>query len=101
MLELFAATDVVIPPAGQELVATGVAIACPPGTYGRIAPRSGLALKHRINIGAGVIDPDYRGEVVALLVNMSADPFRVTAGDRIAQLVVERCSSCQLRVVNA
>ena len=90
----------VISPVSQGQVATGLSVAFPPGTYGRVAPRSGLTIKHRINVGAGVIDPDYRGEVIVVLENMGTEPFRISVGDRIAQLVVEKCSSCQLEVVD-
>lgn len=59
---------------------------------GRIAPRSGLAAKHFIDTGAGVIDADYRGEVKVLLFNHSDVDFPIKAGDRVAQLVLERVS---------
>lgn len=62
-------------------------------TDGRIAPRSGLAAKHFIDTGAGVIDADYRGEVKVLLFNHSDVDFPVKEGDRVAQLVLERVSS--------
>lgn len=65
-------------------------MACPEGTYGRIAPRSGLASKHFIDTGAGVIDSDYRGEVKVLLFNHASDDFPIKRGDRVAQLVLER-----------
>lgn len=61
-------------------------------TDGRIAPRSGLAAKHFIDTGAGVIDADYRGEVKVLLFNHSDVDFPVKEGDRVAQLVLERLS---------
>jgi dUTP pyrophosphatase len=57
---------------------------------GRIAPRSGLAAKHSIQTGAGVIDADYRGQVKVLLFNHGENDFEVKEGDRIAQLVLER-----------
>ena len=56
----------------------------PEGNYGRIAPRSGLALKHMIDIGGGVIDSDYRGEVKVILFNLSDSDFTVNKNDRIA-----------------
>jgi len=62
----------------------------PPGTYGRIAPRSSLALKHHIYISAGVIDRDYTGPVGILMVNHGSQDFKVNLGDRIAQLILER-----------
>lgn len=72
---------------------TGVAVVLPVGTYGRVAPRSGLAVKHGINVGAGVVDPDYTGEVKVLLFNHGVDAFEVKRGDRIAQLILERCET--------
>ena len=65
-------------------------MAIPHGNYGRIAPRSGLAAKNFIDIGAGVIDSDYRGEVKVLLFNFNTTPFTVNVGDRIAQLIIEK-----------
>lgn len=77
-----------IPPDDRRSVATGVAVALPKGTYGRIAPRSGLALKKSIDVAGGVIDSDYRGEILVILVNHSAETFEVQRGDRIAQLII-------------
>lgn len=68
--------DTVIPARGRKLVKTGIAIHTPPGTYGRVAPRSGLAVNHFIDVGAGVIDEDYRGEVRVLLFNHEAQDFQ-------------------------
>ena len=79
-----------IPPKG--LVSTGIRVAIPPSYYGRLAPRSGLALKHGIDVGAGVIDADYRGDVKVLLFNFGTEAFQVRKGDRIAQLIVEKIS---------
>jgi hypothetical protein len=62
----------------------------PPGTYARIAPRSGLIVKHGIDLGAGVIDEDYQGEIKVVLINNSTIPFQVRPGDRIAQLIFEK-----------
>ena len=79
-----------MPSRGKVLVSTDLSIATPEDTYGRIAPRSGLAAKHFIDTGAGVIDADYRGEVKVLLFNHSEKDFEIKVGDRIAQLVLER-----------
>lgn len=62
----------------------------PEGTYGRVAPRSGLAVKNFIDVGAGVIDQDYRGNVGVVLFNHADVPFEVKKGDRIAQLICEQ-----------
>lgn len=88
--DLYAAAATTIPARGKALVSTQLAIATPQGTYGRIAPRSGLAAKHFIDTGAGVIDADYRGEVKVLLFNHAEADFKVEVGDRVAQLVLER-----------
>ncbi|KAJ4462004.1 putative deoxyuridine 5'-triphosphate nucleotidohydrolase [Paratrimastix pyriformis] len=92
-----ACSDCVVPPRGRLLVPTGIAIALPPETYGRIASRSGLALKNGIDVGAGVIDGDYRGEIKVLLFNHSDEPFPIAAGSRIAQLICERCLICPVQ----
>ena len=62
----------------------------PPGCYGRVAPRSGLAVKKFIDLGAGVIDSDYRGELGVVLFNFSNEDFCINTGDRIAQLDFEK-----------
>jgi dUTP pyrophosphatase len=88
--DLYASKDTNVPAHGKVLVSTDISMACPEGTYGRIAPRSGLASKHFIDTGAGVIDSDYRGEVKVLLFNHAPEDFPIKHGDRIAQLVLER-----------
>lgn len=89
----------VIPPRGKALFKTDIAIAVPAGTYGRVAPRSGLALKHGIDTGAGVIDEDYRGNVGVILFNHSDVEFTVAAGDRIAQLILEKIETPPIQCV--
>lgn len=79
-----------IDPMGRALVRTGISLEIPQGVYGRIAPRSGLATRHGIHTGAGVIDRDYRGEVRVLLFNLGGERFEYKPGDRIAQLVLEK-----------
>ncbi|KAK4447682.1 dUTPase-like protein [Podospora aff. communis PSN243] len=88
--DLYAARETIIPARGKALVDTDISMAVPAGTYGRIAPRSGLAAKNFIDTGAGVIDADYRGQVKVLLFNHSDTDFAVAEGDRVAQLVLER-----------
>lgn len=91
-LDLFSARDLIIPGRDRGLVETDLEVELPLGTYGRIAPRSGLALNHGIDVGAGVIDADYRGSIKVLLFNHSDLNFEVRKGDRIAQLIcVEIC----------
>ncbi|PFH52621.1 hypothetical protein AMATHDRAFT_139508 [Amanita thiersii Skay4041] len=88
--DLYSAENKVVPAHGKALVDTQISIAVPIGTYGRVAPRSGLASKYMIDTGAGVIDADYRGIVFVLLYNHSDSDFEVKEGDRIAQLILER-----------
>ena len=71
-------------------VRLGISIEMPAGVYARIAPRSGLAVKNRIAVGGGVIDPDYDGEIKVILFNHGDEDFVVKPGDRIAQIVLER-----------
>ena len=89
----------VVPARGKACISTGIAMAIPLGNYGRIAPRSGLAAKNSIDVGAGVIDADYRGEVKVLLFNLSDVDFEVKAGDRIAQLIIEKYTPTQIMEV--
>ncbi|EON62065.1 hypothetical protein W97_01284 [Coniosporium apollinis CBS 100218] len=88
--DVYSAREAVIPARGWGMVDTDVAVGVPAGTYGRIAPRSGLAAKHGIGVNAGVIDADYTGHVRVILMNFSDKDFEVKEGDRIAQLIVER-----------
>ena len=93
------AVDAVVPANNKEVTAaiapTDIAVAIPDGTYGRIAPRSGLAVKHHLAVGAGVIDADYRGNVRVVLFNHGNLDFNVSNGDRIDQLLLERIASPQ------
>lgn len=89
-LDLSSAVDVTIKAGERAIVATDLSIACPAGTYARIAPRSGLAAKYGIDVGAGVVDADYRGPVGVILFNFGKDDFEIKQGDRIAQLILEQ-----------
>ncbi|XP_031704114.1 deoxyuridine 5'-triphosphate nucleotidohydrolase, mitochondrial isoform X1 [Anarrhichthys ocellatus] len=88
--DLYSAYDYTIGPMDKAMVKTDIQIAVPHGCYGRVAPRSGLAAKHFIDVGAGVVDEDYRGNVGVVLFNFSKASFDVKKGDRVAQLVCER-----------
>jgi len=88
--DLYSAYDVIIPARGKELVKTDISLEIPFGYYGRIAPRSGLAVKHFIDVGAGVIDPDYTGNIGVLLFNFGTENYAVKRGDRIAQIIFEK-----------
>ena len=88
-LDVVAAEDVTLEPGQRHAVATGFAIAIPPGHEVQVRPRSGLALKHGLTClnTPGTIDEDYRGEVKVILANLGNEPFEVRRGERIAQLV--------------
>lgn len=92
-IDLVAREDVTLAPAGgRALVATGIAIALPEGYAGLVQPRSGLAFKHGVTVlnTPGLIDSGYRGELKVCLINHDpTEPFEVTRGERIAQLVVQ------------
>lgn len=87
--DLHSAYDYIIKPQDKIIAQTDLRIGVPPNTYGRLAPRSGLASKHFIDIGAGVIDQDYTGKVGVVMFNHSQIDFKVKRGDRIAQLICE------------
>lgn len=91
-MDLLAAVteEIVIQPGERSIVPTGLAIALPRGYEGQLRPRSGLAFRHGVTVlnSPGTVDADYRGEVGVLLINHGAEPFTVSRGDRIAQLVV-------------
>ena len=91
--DLYSTDEIIIPPTHRALVGTSVAILMPNGVYGRVAPRSGLAVKHGIQVGAGVVDPDYTGDVMVVLFNHGDKDFVVKKGDRIAQLILEKCET--------
>lgn len=96
--DLVAAEDMTLDPGGgRALVPTGAAIAIPEGYAGFVQPRSGLAYKHGVTClnTPGLIDSGYRGELKVLLVNLDpSEPFKITRGDRIAQLVIQRVEHC-------
>ena len=88
--DLHAAEKCVILANSRGVVKTGIAIEIPEGLYARIAPRSGLSVKKSIDVGAGVVDRDYRGEIGVVLINHSSKDFEVNVGDRIAQIILEQ-----------
>lgn len=82
--------DIILAPMERKLVPTGISLALPEGYEAQVRPRSGLALKSGISLvnAPGTIDADYRGEVGAILINLSNEPFTITRGMRIAQMVI-------------
>ena len=102
-LDVVAAEDVTLAPGQRHAVATGFAIAIPPGFEVQVRPRSGLALKHGVTClnTPGTIDEDYRGEVKVILANLGSEPFDVRRGERIAQLVPAPVLKAVFREVRA
>ena len=91
--DLAAAHGAVIEAKCRMLIKTDLAVSVPDGTYGRVAPRSGSALKAGIDVLAGVIDADYRGNIGIVLINLGTSPFTIKSGDFVAQLILERIAS--------
>jgi dUTP pyrophosphatase len=99
-MDVFSSVECSIPPLSRKLVGTGISVSWQSDIrmddetnyYLRIAPRSGLAAKSSVDVGAGVVDYDYRGEVFVLLINNHQEnTFEVRQGDKIAQLILEKC----------
>jgi dUTP pyrophosphatase len=95
-------SDLTIDPGRVVLVPTGFAMALPNGFEAQVRPRSGLAVKHGIGIinSPGTIDADYRGEIRIALINFGSTPYSIKRGDRIAQLVINKVSRVQPKLVN-
>lgn len=89
-LDVCSIEDVELLPKQRATVRTGLAVAIPPGFYGRVAPRSGLAAKNGLDVLAGVIDSDYRGEIRCVLYNTGDTVIVLPAGSKICQLILEK-----------
>ena len=99
--DLSSIENVLIDVGSRRLISTGITMKIPKDSYGRIAPRSGLSLHYCLDIGAGVIDSDYTGEIKVLLINNGSSPFQATCGDRIAQIIFERIYLPEMRSVTS
>ena len=116
--DLFSTQYETLEPFQRKLISTGINIEIPEGFYGRVAPRSGLACKKGVDVMAGVIDSGYRGEIKVLLINFSFEGYNlkpnaleamfgsinkinIKPGDRIAQLIIEKCHSAEWKSVNS
>ena len=96
-LDLYSAIKLTIKPSEKALIPTDIAISIPKTYYGRIAPRSSMAWKKHSDIGAGVIDSDYRGNIHIVIFNLSTtNSIEINIGDRIAQLIIEKYYQCNL-----
>ena len=99
-LDFYSPADYIISPHGQLLVPTQIKLQIPLGYYGRLASKSGLAILHQLHVGAGVIDPDYMGEIMVLLINTASHVYNIAKGAPIAQLILEKISIPILKEVN-
>lgn len=103
--DLRAAVDapLVLLPGARALVPTGISLAIPPSYEAQVRPRSGLAINHGIGVlnSPGTIDADYRGEVKVILINHGIEPFTISRGDRIAQLVIAALADCELELMES
>ena len=100
--DLCSCEDVVVRAGRRAVISTGLSVKLPPGVYGRVAPRSGLAVKNGIQVGAGVIDPDYQGEIKVVLFNHdNTNAFVVKAGYRVAQLILEKFETSEVKEVSS
>ena len=102
-MDVVSAEELVLQPGGRHAVATGFAMAIPPGWEAQVRPRSGLATRHGIGMpnAPGTIDADYRGEVQVPLINLGAAPFVVEHGMRIAQMVIAPVAQARVREVDS
>ena len=89
-LDICAIEELTLQPGERVLARTGLAVAIPEGHYGRVAPRSGLATKKGLDVLAGVIDADYRGEIRCLLYNAGGEAIHLPAESKICQLIIEK-----------
>lgn len=89
-LDLYSIEEINLAPTERRLTRTGLAVAIPEGYYGRVAPRSGLATKSGIDVLAGVIDADYRGEIRCLLINVGTEVVTLPERSKICQLIIEK-----------
>ena len=99
-LDLYSPADYIIPPDGQLLVPTQIKLRVPLGYYGRLASKSSLAILHQLHVEAGVIDPDYTGEIMVLLINAASHVHNLAKGAPIAQLILEKISTPLLKEVD-
>ena len=98
--DLYSIVDTIVLARDKAIIPTGLSIEFPSGNYLRIAPRSGLAANSSIDVGAGVVDEDYRGEIKVILFNHSSKDFYINIGDRIAQFIIEKITATEIVVVD-
>lgn len=99
-LDLYSSETVLIRGGEWKAISAGISISIPDGFYARIAPRSGLAYKHGLDVFAGVVDSGYRGEIKVILYNAGKKDYLINIGDKIAQLIIEQCCIWDIKIVN-
>ena len=99
-LDFYSPASYIMPPNSNLLIPTQIKVKIPLGHYGRLASKSGLTMIHQVHVGAGVIDPDYTGEVKILLINAAQCFYYIKRGDAIAQLILEKVSLPVLKRVD-
>ncbi len=95
-MDLVACKDYALAKGEKVLISTGIAMVIPAGFWGNIRDRSGLAAKHGLHTIAGVIDPNYRGEILVAMVNLGSEDYQIKAGDRIAQMLIQKFEDIEL-----
>ncbi len=98
--DLSSLDEVTLAPGARAVIKTGISMAIPPGYYGRVAPRSGLSIKHGLTTLAGVVDCGYTGDVSVVLVNLGQESITLPAGSRVAQIIIETCAPATWNVVD-
>ena len=98
--DLYSIVDAIVPAGGSVIVDTGLAIALPEGHYGKIEGRSSLGIKHNVVPFGGIIDEDYRGNIMVKLFNHGATDYKVDVNDRIAQLIIQKYVSPSFKIVS-
>jgi len=100
--DLFSTEDVSLQPLQRKVVKTGIKLSIPSGFYGRVAPRSGLAVKNGVDVLAGVIDSGYNGEIGVVLINTDKfESVSLPKSSRIAQLIFEKCEDVNFETVSS
>lgn len=100
-LDLYSRTTEGMMPGQSAVFDTGVHIELPHGCYARVEGRSGLNIKYGIVVPSGIIDNSYRGSIIVKLYNLSQEDYIVSAGDRIAQLIIEKCETPEIEIVDS
>ena len=98
--DLYSTESLPLIPSSRQAICTGICVEIPKGYYGRIAPRSGLALKAGLDVLGGVIDSGYRDEIKVILINLGEGLVAIEEGDRIAQLIIEKCEDVEWDAVD-